>query len=153
MKNICVVTIIVSLVYATLSYGEDFHGAPILQGGKTISSQKDRLEKSYATGYEAAVHSYKNMLKDQKDIKFWNRKTETYIEDHGTRPWHSITISKAGEKGTRIVIRQDSWTWIIGTLVLRFIGVFTVLCVLYLAMAVCGGIIVRSVKQVASTPK
>jgi len=41
---------------------------------------------------------------------------------------------------------KDNWTWIMGTLLLRFIGVFIVLLVLFLALSVSGAIISRIVK-------
>jgi len=45
------------------------------------------------------------------------------------------------------VFMKDRWTWIIGTLVLRYIGVFVVLLFLLLGMIVSGAIISRSVKR------
>jgi hypothetical protein len=42
---------------------------------------------------------------------------------------------------------KDRWTWIIGTLVLRYIGVFVVLCFLLIGMTVSGAIISRLVKR------
>jgi Na+-transporting methylmalonyl-CoA/oxaloacetate decarboxylase gamma subunit len=49
---------------------------------------------------------------------------------------------------TTIVISKDNWTWIIGTLILRFFGVFMVLIVLLGAMSVSGAIISRTLKRV-----
>jgi hypothetical protein len=43
---------------------------------------------------------------------------------------------------------KDNWTWIIGTLILRYIGVFVVLIVLLIGMSVSGAIISRSVGKV-----
>ncbi len=62
-------------------------------------------------------------------------------------PWHSITISKGGKDGTDVVIVKDNWTWIIGTLVLRYIGVFMVLMILFIGMSVSGKIISKSVQR------
>jgi Na+-transporting methylmalonyl-CoA/oxaloacetate decarboxylase gamma subunit len=42
---------------------------------------------------------------------------------------------------------KDNWTWIIGTLVLRFIGVFVVLLFLRVGMYISGTIISRTVKK------
>ncbi len=127
---------------SSVSWGEDFLGAPVISGGKTLRSQKNRLEKLYDMRYQDAVKYYQDALKDYENVKFWDRTTETYIEDHLNRPWHSITISKEPE-GTKIVMVQDNWTWIIGTLVLRFIAVFVVLLVLYIAMSVSGAVLSR----------
>ena len=101
-----------------------------------------------AQSHDEAVEFYTEALKDFKDIKFRDWKDATYIEDDGNRPWHSITISKKDEGGTRFVITKDTWTWIIGTLVLRYIGVFVVLFLLLLALSVSGAIISRSVRKV-----
>ncbi len=46
------------------------------------------------------------------------------------------------------MIMKDSWTWIIGTLVLRYIGVFIVLIVLLIGMTVSGAIISGFVEKV-----
>jgi len=83
----------------------------------------------------------------QKDIKFRDWKDSTYIEDDGKLPWHSITISKGHKDGATVIIMKDSWTWIVGTLILRYIGVFAVLTVLYLGMSVSGRIISTSIKR------
>jgi len=93
------------------------------------------------------VAFYREALKDGRDIKFREWKDATYIEDDGRLSWHSITISKGEREGTTVVIMKDNWTWIIGTLVLRYIGVFGVLLLLFLGMAVSGSIISRSVKK------
>ena len=61
--------------------------------------------------------------------------------------WHSITISKDAKDGTHIAIVKDNWTWIIGTLVLRYIGVFVVLMVLFVGMTVSGKLISGFVRR------
>ena len=90
---------------------------------------------------------YKETFKGVKDIKFREWKDVTYVEDNGKFTWHSITISKEDKEGTTLVVMKDSWTWIIGTLVLRYIGVFVVLLFLLLGMTLSGAIISRSVKR------
>ncbi|MFH1112741.1 MAG: hypothetical protein V1792_02355 [Pseudomonadota bacterium] len=127
---------------ASICRGEDFLGAPVISGGKTVVSQTNRLEKLLDMGYQDAVKYYQNALKSHENVKFWDRTTETYIEDHSNRPWHSITISKEPE-GTKVVMIQDNWAWIIGTLVIRFVAVFAVLMVLYIAMSLSGVILSR----------
>lgn len=144
MKKMIVLLFLVCL--ACPSYvlcAEDFLGAPVIQGGKVLRSQEDRLEKVYDIGYEEVVKRYQDSLKDFEHVKFWDRTTQTYIEDHSNRPWHSITIEKDATGGTKVVMLKDNWTWIIGTLVLRFVAVFVVLLVLFAAMLISGAILSR----------
>jgi hypothetical protein len=126
---------------------EDFLGAPLVPDGKEIQKTEKRLQIVAPLSHDEVLGFYRQSLKDYKDIKFRDWKDDTYIEDDGNRPWHSITISKRYKDGTTVIIMKDSWTWIIGTLVLRYIGVFVVLLFLLLGMSLSGAIISRSVKQ------
>jgi hypothetical protein len=128
-------------------YAEDFLGAPLIPGGETIQKTETRLEMKSSLSHDEIVAFYKEALKKNKDIKFRDWKDATYVEDDGKLPWHSITISKQTKDGATIVILKDNWTWIIGTLVLRFIGVFVVLLFLMVGMYISGTIISRSVKR------
>jgi hypothetical protein len=128
------------------SFAEDFLGAPVMPGGKVVSQTDSRLEKTYDVSYEAAVKFYQEALKEEKDIKFRDRGTQTLIEEYSNRPWHSISIAKVDEGRTDIVLLKDNWTWILGTLTLRFFGVFAVLIVLYIVLEISGAIISRTVK-------
>jgi len=127
------------------SYGEDFLGAPVIPQGTTTQKTDDRLEMKTGLSHDEVIAFYREALKDFQDIKFRDWKDSTYIEDDGRMPWHSITVSKGGDTGTEIIIVKDNWTWIIGTLILRYIGVFMVLMVLLIGMSVSGRIISRSV--------
>ncbi len=129
------------------SHAEDFLGAPVLPQGTASKKTDDRLEMKTDLSHDQVVSFYREALKDFQDIKFRNWKDATYIEDDGKMPWHSITVLKGGEKGTEITIVKDNWSWIIGTLVLRFVGVFVVLMILLLGMSLSGSIISRSVKS------
>jgi hypothetical protein len=128
-------------------YAEDFLGAPLVPGGETIEKTETRLEIKSPLSHDEIVAFYRQALKKYEDIKFRDWTDATYIEDDGKLPWHSITISKHHEDEANIVIVKDSWTWIIGTLVLRFIGVFVVLLFLMVGMYISGTIISRSVKK------
>lgn len=128
----------------TVALAEDFLGVPLPSGGNLVLSQEDRLEKTYDMPYDELVRFYKEALKDYEYIKFWDRGDATYIEDHLNRPWHSVTISRT-DKGADLVILKDNWTWIIGTLTIRFAGTFAVLGVLYLALSLSGTIISRTI--------
>lgn len=126
--------------------GADFLGAPLLEGVEVLKKTQSRMEMKSDLSHEEIVGFYREALKEFPDMKFREWKEATYIEDDGRLKWHSITISK-DEEITRIVIVKDNWTWIIGTLIVRFVGVFAVLLVLYLGMTVSGQVISRSVKQ------
>jgi len=128
-------------------WAEKFLEAPLVPGGKTVHQTESKMELVSRLSHNDIMRFYKEALKGYKDIKFRDWKDATYIEDDGNRPWHSITISKLYNKGTTVVITKDNWTWIIGTLVLRYIGVFVVLLFLLLGISVSGAIISRSVKK------
>ena len=145
-KNICLF-IVLLFVLPLSSNAENFLSAPLVTGGTVIQKTEKRLELKTGLSHAEALAFYKKALKDFKDLKFRDWKDATYIEDHGKRAWHSITISKEDKEGTTIVVMKDRWTWIIGTLVLRYIGVFVVLLFLLLGMIVSGSIISRLVKR------
>lgn len=130
------------------SSADDFLGVPVVpHHGQTVLKTDARLVLQTDLSNAEVVKFYKKALEGYKDIKFREWKDSTYIEDDGSLAWHSITISKGDDKGATVAIMKDSWTWIIGTLVLRYIGVFVVLMVLLLGMTVSGKIISFSVKK------
>jgi hypothetical protein len=143
--------IIIILLFLVLPFhylnAEDFLGAPVIPGAESVQGSDVRLELKTGLSHDDTVGFYKKSLERCKDIRFREWKDATYIEDDGNRPWHSITISKLDKEGTTIVIIKDNWTWIIGTLILRFVGVFIVLLVLYLGMALSGRITASFVKR------
>ena len=147
MKNYLYMFLVLSLIIPVSTNAEDFLGAPLVPGGTVIQKTEKRLELKTGLSHAEALAFYKKALKDFKDLKFRDWKDATYMEDHGKRAWHSITISKEDKEGTTIVVMKDRWTWIIGTLVLRYIGVFVVLLFLLIGMTVSGAIISRSVKK------
>jgi hypothetical protein len=148
MKNYVFWLLAFFLIAPSFAGAEDFLGAPIGFQGKTIKKTDARLEMETGLSHDAVVAYYKKALSNEPDIKFREWKDATYIEDDGARAWHSITIDKGGQKGTTVVVMKDNWTWIIGTLVLRYIGVFVVLLILFLGMTVSGSIISRVVNKV-----
>ena len=147
MKKITILTLVFFLCLSAHLGAADFLKAPVIQQGKVILKTDSRLELKTTLSHDEALTFYKEALKEQKDIKFREWKDSTYIEDDGKLPWHSITISKGDKDGATIIIMKDNWTWIIGTLILRYIGVFAVLIVLYLGMSVSGKIISGSIKR------
>jgi hypothetical protein len=142
----------ICLFLASSVYAEEetFLGAPVVKSKKIIDKTDKRLELVSEYNHDETLSYYKKVLKDEENIKYRNWKEDTYIEDDGARKWHSITISKLNDKdGANVTIVEDSWTWIIGTLILRYIGVFVVLLVLLLGMTISGTIISRSVGKEA----
>ena len=130
------------------SRADDFLGVPLIPGGETISKTKKRLELNSKKTHAEVLRFYKEALAQLNDIKYRNWEDATYIEDDGSLKWHSITISKDDANGAVVVIVKDNWTWIIGTLILRYIGVFVVLLFLLIGMSVSGAIISRSIKKI-----
>jgi len=133
--------LLILLIFPVVSDAEEFLGAPVVSQGKENLRTDVRLEMKSSLSHDEVVLFYREQLKGAADIKFRDWKDATYIEDDGARPWHSITISKDEKDGATIVIIKDNWTWIIGTLILRYIGVFAVLLIVFVGMVVSGRII------------
>jgi len=145
MKKAILIITVLSLFFPAYTFAGDFLGAPVPQGTETKKTDA-RLEMTTELSHDAVLEFYKNALEKAPDIKFRNWKEATYIEDDGRQKWHSITISK-DQTPTSILIVKDNFTWIIGTLILRYIAVFVVLMVLFVGMLVSGKIISSSVKK------
>ena len=141
---------LVTLLIPSAGLCDEFLGAPVFPDGKKSQETDSRLVILTSKSHAEIVQFYRQALKGWEDIKFRDWKDATYIEDDGNRTWHSITISKGTAKERSITIVKDNWTWIIGTLVLRYIGVFVVLMILFLGMALSGKIISSSLKKVES---
>jgi hypothetical protein len=148
MKNhIILIQVILLIFFSGLAGAEDFLGAPIIPYRETIQRTDTHLELLTNLSHDDAVAFYRDAFKEEKDIKFRDWKKATYIEDDGNRDWHSVTISKGTKGETTVTIAKDSWTWIIGTLILRFIGVFIVLCILFVGMKISSAIISRAIEK------
>ncbi|MFC1819626.1 hypothetical protein ACFLZG_00880 [Thermodesulfobacteriota bacterium] len=147
MKNHILLPLFLFLFIPSFSSAEDFLGAPIIPQGITVQRTDTSLEIKAKLTHDEAIKFYKEALKGYADIKYREWKDATYIEDDGKLEWHSITISKGDKETTTIIIAKDSWTWIIGTLILRYIGVFVVLLVLFLGMSASGKIISNTIKK------
>ncbi len=130
----------------------EFLQAPVVPDAQIMLKSNSRLELRTDMSHDEIVDFYRAALKNVSNIKFRNWQDSTYIEDDGNRKWHSITISKEDVDGkTSVVIAKDSWTWIIGTLVLRYVGVFVVLVLLMSGMLLSGAIISRFVGKQKNT--
>lgn len=106
-------------------------GAPVMPGGKTISTERTAMVIEYNLPHEKVHQWYEEALKKYPDDKFREWKDQTYIEDQGGANWHSIGIQKDGGDKTTVKITRDNMTWIFSTLLIRFAGVFIVLCLLW----------------------
>jgi hypothetical protein len=147
MKKYMMLVIGLTFLFPGSVMAEDFLGAPVIPGSKVLLKTTSRLELSVPKGHDDVLKYYKDALKKFQDIRIRDWEQDTYIEDDGRLPWHSITISKGDTSETKITIVKDSWTWILGTLLLRFVGVFVVLLLLFLTLTIAGFIISRSVAR------
>ena len=147
MNRLFFLLLVFFILYPAITRAEDFLGVPLIPNGKVHLKNETRLEMYSPLSHDETLVFYKNALKGHRNIKFRDWKDATHIEDNGNLSWHSITISKDGKKGSTIVILKDNWTWILGTLILRYIGVFIVLLCLLVCMSISGAIISRSVKK------
>ncbi len=124
---------------------DDFYGVPCIEHADVTLQTSVRLELRAEAPYDEVVAFYKVYAEGLKDTKAIKRERGLQIVDHGNLKWHSITIARSRDsRGTSIVMVKDSWTWILGTLTLRFIGVFFVLLTLFLGMWASGAIISRT---------
>jgi hypothetical protein len=147
MKKLTVCIFLFLLIAPAGVKAEDFLGVPVIPDAKTTLKTDSRLEMTATVSHDKVLEFYQKALAEYSDIKFRNWKHATYIEDDGNRSWHSITISKQDTEGATIVIVKDNWTWIIGTLILRFVGVFVVLLVLMIGMYFSGKMISRFFRE------
>lgn len=147
MKKLAVCIFLFLMMLPAGLKAEDFLGAPVIPGGKTTLKTESRMEITAAVSHDKVVEFYQKALEGYRDIKFRDWKDATYIEDDSNLSWHSITISKQDTGGATIVIVKDNWTWIIGTLILRYVGVFVVLLLLMIGMYVSGTIISRFFRE------
>jgi hypothetical protein len=145
MRTAIITAVAIISTFATAARADDFLGAPILPGGAEIEKTAEVYRFSVPASPEEALGFYKERLAKAPDIRYRDWADEFYIEDDGRTPWHAIRISKVEKSGTVVTIQKDSWTWIFGTLLLRFVGVFVVIVLLYLAMLVSGAVISRAV--------
>jgi hypothetical protein len=118
--------------------------APVVPGAKLLRTETTAAYYEVDLPYEQVLAFYKDALKNYKDPQYQNVEfmkyrdwaDQMYIEDQGGAKWHSIGISKGGGSKTAIKIVRDNMTWVMSTLLIRFAGVFFVLCTLWLLLNV-----------------
>ncbi len=146
MKKYFIVLLFILL--PTVSFADDFLGAPIAPDAQTVNKSEKQFTYTTSMSHDEVLSFYKEKMATFENIKYRDWEEETYIEDDGSMGWHSIIISKEpGEQGTQVVMSKDSWSWIMGTLILRYIAVFVVLMVVFLGMKISGAIISSYVKS------
>lgn len=115
---------------------------------EVVEQDAERVEYLSKYTHKEILDYYKKFTAEYEHIKFRDWPDATYIEDDGALMWHSITIFKEQvNNATTVVVMKDNWSWIIGTLVLRYIGVFAVLITLLIGMSISGAIISRSIAK------
>jgi hypothetical protein len=132
--------------------GPQWIGAPLMSDGTKISETGGRYVVEYNMPYAQVLAWYQEALKGYPDTRYRDWKAEMYIEDQGASRWHAIKISKTGGPKTIVTIQKDNWTWIIATLIIRFVGVFVVLLVLWLGLNISGAILKRVIKSEETKP-
>jgi hypothetical protein len=133
--------------------GPQWMGAPIMPGGTPLTGEPTRQNYELNLPYAQVLAWYKEALKRYPDARYRDWKEEMYIEDQGGSKWHAIIISKTGGPKTTVTLVKDNWTWIWATLVIRFIGVFVVLLVLWMGLNIAGFFIQRLIKEEKTTAK
>jgi hypothetical protein len=151
MKKTALLLILFCFAFPVSSWADQFLEVPIIPGATIITQTDSRMEIKVGKSHDEVLKFYQNVFKDQQDVKYRDWKKATYIEDDGNMPWHSVTISGDGVHGASVVIVKDNWTWIIGTLILRFVAVFVVLLVLYVSMTLSGKFISWSLRRMEAS--
>jgi hypothetical protein len=114
--------------------GEPPWDAPVMPGGKIVKTEGAAIFIEYDQKFEQVLAWYKESLKSYKDEVYRDWKDQVYIEDQGGAKWHSIGINKDGGDKTTVKITRDNYTWVFSTLLIRFAGVFIVLCILWILL-------------------
>jgi len=118
--------------------------APVMPGGTVISTERTAMVIEYNLPHAKVLEWYLEAFKKYPDEKVREWKDQTYIEDQGGANWHSIGIQKGGGDKTQVKITRDNMTWIWSTLLIRFAGVFIVLCLLWILLNINSAIMKRA---------
>ncbi|MBN2038705.1 MAG: hypothetical protein JW864_01605 [Spirochaetes bacterium] len=119
------------------------NGFPVPKDGQSIpvSDSDDHAYLYTSISLSDIEVFYQHEFQDDDTIN-WRKSDDNgfIIDDWGNRDWHKITVIDNGKDGIQITVQPDKWTWIIGTLVIRFIGVLIVLSILMFFIYVSGSI-------------
>ena len=136
----CGIVLTAPQVSAAAPAPEKQWGAPVPPGGTVVGTEDTAVFIEYNQPYETVLAWYKEKLKDYKDEKYRDWNDQMYIEDQGGAQWHSIGIFKGGGSKTTVKIVKDNFTWVFSTLLIRFAGVFIVLCFLWIFLNMAGSL-------------
>jgi hypothetical protein len=116
-------------------------GAPIPPGSQVDKTEDTAVYIRVNMPFDQVLAWYKEAMKSYKEPQFnvdWAKFREwsdqVYIEDQGNARWHSIGIVKGSGATTTVKIVRMNMTWVFSTLLIRFAGVFGILCTLWLLL-------------------
>ncbi|MFH1138992.1 MAG: hypothetical protein V1816_23175 [Pseudomonadota bacterium] len=136
MKKIIFVVAVFLMSLPGLGSAADFRGAPLMDQGRVTSESETEIQVAYQRPVAELVEYYRGIFQAQPgSVKFRDRGGESRFEDYEGRAWHKIVITEGPDNTAVVTVTKDSWTWIITMLVLRFMGVFVVLLVLFIAVS------------------
>jgi hypothetical protein len=141
IRIVLILALSIFLAAPGLSAAESFQ-APVPDGGKLLTPEDSgTVNLLYReVTLKEIIGFYRDNLKDKENIN-WKETANLrgiVIHDWGNREWHKIEVTEGTESGVQITINRDSWTWVLGTLVIRFVGVFTVLVILMITLYISG---------------
>jgi hypothetical protein len=145
MKALVLALVTAVIAGAAPARAEDVFGLPLPPQARAVEKTETTAVFKVRATHDQVLEYYREVLKDQKDVRIREWAESTYVEDDGNAPWHSITISRADAEGTTVTIKKDNWSWILATVLLRFAGVFFVLSLLWLGISLSGAVISRLV--------
>jgi len=136
------VVLVCCCISSPVQASESFE-APVAPDGEVVPSRESGTVTIQYTGtsIEQLKQFYQTELENEPDINWKESKDEKaiVIHDWGNRQWHKIQLHDRGSgQGVEVTIYKDSWTWIVGTLVIRFVGVAVVLIILMVALMISG---------------
>lgn len=136
------ILLIIAFVFICSTLNAQGNHYPVPKDGTLITNNdSDDQVYLYKTITLADIEIfYKHEFKETNDVN-WNKTAGIngfILDDWGNKNWHKITVIDKGKEGIEITIQPDRWTWIIGTLIIRFIGVLIVLSALMIFIYISG---------------
>jgi hypothetical protein len=150
--------VIIQLLFAcSVLYASADFIPSVPEGGEQVPGSSSGMVKyNYQNmAVQQIAAFFMHEFKENANISFREiqGKGEIVINDWGNSKWQKIHIAVNGDAGTIVTITKDSWTWILGTLVIRFVGVFVVLTVLLIVLNILSAIVSRSLSNLENKGK